>query len=100
MSTLEIIAVIVSVVGGLRAIEYVYEKITRAHDRAKEWDRFEENDTEIRAKIQQMQAEQCMLTYCMFATLDGLHQLGCNGKVSEARNELNKFMNKQAHEVD
>lgn len=97
MEALEIIAVIVAVVGGLKALEWIYEKFTGAHDRAQKWDGYEKEDSEINAKIQQIQAEQCMLTYCMMATLDGLHQLGCNGKVTEARTELDKFMNKQAH---
>lgn len=97
MSILEIIAVIVAVVGGLKAIEWVYKKITTAHDRAQKWDSSEDRDSEINAKIQQIQAEQCMLTYCMMATLDGLHQLGCNGKVTEARGKLDKFINEQAH---
>lgn len=100
MSTLEIIAVIVAIVGGLKAVEWIYEKVTGAHDRAQKWDDAEKADSEINSKLQQIQAEQCMLTYCIMATLDGLHQLGCNGKVTEARTELDKFMNKQAHGVD
>ena len=99
MEALEVIAVIVAVVGGLKAVEWVYQQITTTHDRAQKWDNSEARDTEINAKIQQIQVEQCMLTYCMMATLDGLHQLGCNGKVTEARTKLDKFMNMQAHNV-
>lgn len=54
-------------------------------------------DTE--AKLQEIRAEQCMMTYCMSAVLDGLHQLKCNGPVTEARNELDKYLNKQAHQI-
>lgn len=97
MTTLEIIAVIVAVVSGLKAIDWIYEKLTNAHDRAQKWDSADEKDSEFNARIQQIQAEQCMLTYCMMATLDGLHQLGCNGKVTEARSKLDKFINEQAH---
>lgn len=97
MDALEIIAIIVAVVGGLKAIEWAYGKMTDAHDRAQKWDGSEDRYEEITTKVQQIQAEQCMMTYCMMATLDGLHQLGANGKVTEARETLDKFMNKQAH---
>lgn len=71
-------------------------KIENAHKYAT--DALKEIQTDTDAKLQEIKAEQCMLTYCMMATLDGLHQLGCNGKVTEARSELDKFMNKQAHD--
>lgn len=51
------------------------------------------------AKLQEIRAEQCMITYCMSAVLDGLHQLNCNGPVTEARNKLDKYLNKQAHQL-
>ena len=97
MDALEIVGIIVAVVGGLKAVEWLYGKLTNAHDRAQKWDEYEDKDKDINSKIQQIQAEQCMLTYCMMATLDGLHQLGCNGKVTEARTKLDKFINQQAH---
>jgi len=87
------LGVIVAIAAGIAAIVALYKYITYAHDRAMKWDDTEE-------QIKEIKAEQCMLTYCMMATLDGLHQLGCNGKVTEARSELDKFMNKQAHGVE
>lgn len=44
--------------------------------------------------------ELCMLTYCMQAVLEGLHQQGCNGPVTEAREKLSKYVNKAAHHMD
>lgn len=158
---LELIAIVVSVVGGIKAVDYVVDKINKRHDKnqkidsngedikrcnermdhiereMKEYahsveadlrsanldsikrchDRIDEltNKLEESIKISEealtrqkedfilsykdMKEEQCMLTYCMMATLDGLHQLGANGPVTEARDALDKFMNKQAHEV-
>lgn len=89
---LYILGIIVAVVAGIAAISTLIKWINESHDKKQKYDTYEE-------KLKQIQAEQCMLTYCMMATLDGLHQLGCNGPVTKAREDLSKFMNKQAHEV-
>lgn len=72
-------------------------KIEAAHQNATNALKDIQNDTD--SKLQEIKAEQCMLTYCMMATLDGLHQLGANGPVTEAHQKLDKFMNKQAHDI-
>lgn len=109
-SVLEFLGILVAIVGGVGAIIAIVRWITSLHDKNQKYDGYDKrideveqkiNDThsETEAKLQQMQAEQCMLTYCMMATLDGLHQLGCNGEVTRARSKLDKWMNKQAHGV-
>lgn len=57
----------------------------------------EKMQTDIDAKFQQISSELCMLSYCVGATLDGLKQLNCNGKVSEAKEKMDKHLNQQAH---
>jgi hypothetical protein len=57
-----------------------------------------DNHTDTEAKIQEVRAELEMLTECMYATLDGLHQLGCNGKVTETRTMLNEYLIRRAHD--
>lgn len=59
--------------------------------------RLEEMQTNMDAKLQQISSELCMLSYCVGATLDGLKQQGCNGKVSEAKEKMDKHLNQQAH---
>lgn len=90
---LAVLGVLVAVVGGISAIITLYKYLTGAHDRVQKWDEYDK-------QIKQVRNEQYMLTYCMQATLDGLHQLGCNGKVTEARAKLDEHMNAQAHGVD
>lgn len=60
--------------------------------------KIDENQIDVEAKIQEVRAEQEILTECMYATLDGLHQLGCNGKVTEARSMLDQYLIKRAHD--
>ena len=50
------------------------------------------NHTETEAKIQEVQSEILILTECMRAVLDGLHQLNCNGRVTEASAKLDNYL--------
>lgn len=87
---LQILGIIVAIVGGCAAIKAIITFITSIHDRNQKIDGFEKS-------IKEIKDEQCMLTYCMLATLDGLGQLGANGPVTESRQKLSKYINKQAH---
>ena len=58
-----------------------------------------ELQTDNMAKMQSVMSEQCMQTYVLQAVLEGLHQLHCNGPVTEAREKLSKYINKQAHDL-
>ena len=49
-------------------------------------------------EISSIKKEQCLICYCILATLDGLKQLGANGNVSDAYQKLEKHLNKTAHE--
>lgn len=60
--------------------------------------KIDKNQIDVEAKIQEVRAEQEILTECMYATLDGLHQLGCNGKVTEARSMLDQYLIRRAHD--
>ena len=110
--------------GFYKVIMEIIHTITTRHDKEQKWSKWEENlqrerdkiyerydnklseiedrintnhaDTE--AKIQQTQSELFILTECMSAVLDGLKQLNCNGKVTEAKNNLDTYLIKRAHE--
>ena len=55
------------------------------------------NHTDTEEKMQEIRAELFILTECMQGVLDGLHQLNCNGKVTEASEKLDAYLNKRAH---
>lgn len=105
---LKFIAILVAIWGGVKVIKEILDAINKRHDQVKKWESYDQQISEVKAsieelktdqnaKIQQIQAEQCMQTYVLQAVLDGLHQLHCNGKVTEASNKLDKYINKQAH---
>ncbi len=49
------------------------------------------------AEIQAIQRELTVVCRGMFACLDGLKQMGCNGTVTAARSELETHLNESAH---
>lgn len=87
---LEIIAIISAVWGFYKIAIEIIKAITEKHDREQKWDEYD-------SQIKVIRKEQCLITYCMMATLDGLTQLGANGEVTVARDKLHKHVNEQAH---
>ena len=53
----------------------------------------EKNDNDIKA----IKEEQSILTKGVLACLKGLHEQGCNGPVTEAIENIEDHINKQAH---
>lgn len=109
--------------GGVAIIVKCVKNINENHDRVQKYDNYdarindlskkydalekkfddqfeklqEEIQTNIDSNFHQIQKELCLLSYCVGATLDGLKQLNCNGKVSEAKEKMDKHLNQQAH---
>lgn len=53
----------------------------------------EKNDTDTKA----IKEEQSILTKGVLACLKGLKEQGCNGPVTEAIQDIEEYVNKQAH---
>lgn len=90
---LKVIGVLVALWGFYKVIIEIIEKINEKHDQVQKWDEYDK-------QIREIKEEQCMLTWCMLAALEGLIQLGANGEVTEAKDKLRKHLNKSAHGVD
>lgn len=88
---LQVAGILVAAWGGYKVVLEIIGRINTKHDQVQKW---EEYDKEIKS----IKSEQCILTQCMFATLDGLHQLGANGEVTKTRNMLEAHLNDQAHQ--
>lgn len=56
--------------------------------------------TDYEAKIQDVKVEQFIQTECMRAVLSGLRQLNCNGPVTKAKEMLDLYLSKSAHDID
>lgn len=62
--------------------------------------KFIENNKKQNAEIKKIKNEQTLTMYALRACLDGLKQQGCNGKVTEAINKIDKYLNQTAHADD
>lgn len=110
--------------GFYKIIMEIVEAVTKRHDKEQKWGEWEENlqkerdkiyerydnklaeieermnlnHTDTEQKLQETRSELFILTECMAAILDGLKQLECNGKVTEAKENLDAYLIKRAHE--
>ena len=87
-----LIGAIVTIGGFLFAIFKWFTKQEKPHKEIEELRHTHESD------IEALKEELCVLNFATLATLDGLKQLGCNGEVTKAYNDLAKHINKQAHD--
>lgn len=117
-------AIIVGIWGFIKIISEIVTVINARHDKEQKWgewevnlqeerdkiyerydaklaemeEKIDNNHADTEAKIQQTRSELYILTECMAAVLDGLKQLNCNGKVTEAKENLDAYLMKRAHE--
>ncbi len=99
---IHIAVIIMAVWGFYKIVMEIVHAITARHDKEQKWNEFEQkidsNHADTEAKIQQTQEDLYILTECMSAVLDGLKQLNCNGKVTEAKQTLDAYLIKRAYE--
>lgn len=48
-------------------------------------------------EIEHVKREMGVICYGVLACLDGLKQMGCDGNVTQAKNDLEKYLNQSAH---
>lgn len=84
-----------AVIGGLLVAIYKFYK--RPQELSGEIKSLAERHNEDIKKINE---EQCLMMYGLLACLKGLKEQGCNGPVTEAINKIEKYLNKQAHDMD
>ena len=63
-------------------------------------EKLEDEVDELKTELARVKKEDSIIIYALRACLDGLHQQGCNGAVTEAMNELDKHINKAAHDIE
>ena len=87
---------------GLSDVDEVRKQIVKRYDERLDElktdleTKIDDNATDTNAKMQEMQSEIFILTECMRAVLDGLHQQGCNGEVTKTRERLDSYFVRKA----
>ncbi len=87
--------------GFIKIVREIISAVNERHDKEQKWDEYEDRlkkeRQEIDEKLNQTTAELFILTECMSAVLDGLKQMGANGAVTDAKNNLDAYLIKRAH---
>ena len=63
-------------------------------------DRVEQRVAILEQENRSIKKENTLVIYALGACLDGLHQQGCNGKVTEAIDKISKYINNAAHDQE
>ena len=63
-------------------------------------DRVEQRVASLEQENRSIKKENTLVIYALGACLDGLHQQGCNGKVTEAMEKISKYINNAAHDQE
>lgn len=99
---------IIGLAGFVTALTVLVGVIRNWFKQTDKWDGYDKQITDMNASISDLKVEvndsiqilrdeQYMQTRVLFAVLDGLHQLHCNGEVTKASNELNDYLNRTTH---
>ena len=90
----EIIGACSVILGLIIGVYKLYDKLTD------KLDALEQRVAALEKENHQIKKENSLVIYALGACLDGLHQKGCNGKVTEAMETISKYINKAAHDQD
>lgn len=94
-----VIGVFVGIVGGIATVcglIYAFVRwLLRQNKQSTDIEALRKHHEDDQNKLKE---ELCVITYALFAALDGLKQQGCNGAVTSAHEMLQKHINKSAHD--
>lgn len=90
ITTAAVIAAIIAIIGYYNK---VYSWVKHQEEQDERMDRIEKSDATERKEL-------TLIVYALSACLDGLGQLGANHTVPVAKDKLDKYINKQAHQQE
>ena len=90
----ELIGACSLIIGSVIAVYKLYDKLL---DRV---DKLEDKISELESELNRVKKEDTLVIFALRACLDGLHQKGCNGKVTDAIKMIDKHINKAAHDQE
>lgn len=95
---------IIKLAGIITALSVIFGVIIGGY---KMYDKLIDSNKELERRVTTLEREKnsikkenTLVIYALGACLDGLHQQGCNGKVTEAMEKISKYINNAAHDQD
>ncbi len=83
-----VMLILTTIIGGYKLYDKLLDRL----------DKLEQRVGELETELNRVKKEDSLVIYALRACLDGLHQQGCNGKVTEAIQMIDKHINKAAHD--
>jgi len=108
---MELLATVISIVVGIATIgsllfaasKWIMMRDVYNKEHKKEYEALkiesETQDEKINLRLYNLEKENAVIVYSLLACLDGLKQLGANGNVTKAHEDLEKHINLQAHDI-
>ena len=78
------------IIGGYKLYDKLLDKLSELERRVAALEQEKKN----------IKKENALVIYALGACLDGLHQQGCNGKVTKAMEKISKYINNAAHDQE
>lgn len=88
---------IIGAAGLVSAVLVLLGGLVSIYKTARKWEKQTEEIQEIKNKQKDISEQQYLQLEVLDAVLDGLHQLHCNGKTTEAANKLDDYMKRKAN---
>lgn len=91
---------IIGLAGLLTALTVLFGFIHNTTKQIDKWNGYDKTIKKINKSMAKLRNEQYVQITTLYAVLDGLKQLNCNGKVTEAKNELDTYIAKLAYSFE
>lgn len=88
---------IISLSGLVTALGVLFTFLHNTTKQIDKWNGYDKTIKKINKSMAKLRNEQYVQITTLYAVLDGLKQLNCNGKVTEAKNELDKYITNLAY---
>lgn len=88
---------IIGLAGLVTALTVLFGFIRTTTKQIDKWNSYDNTIKKINKSMAKLRNEQYVQITTLYAVLDGLKQLNCNGKVTEAKNELDSYIAKLAY---
>ena len=76
------------IIGGYKLYDRIIDRM----------DDIDKRVSDLEKETKRIKKEDRLVIFALRACLDGLHQQGCNGKVTEAIEEIDNYINDAAHD--
>ena len=91
---------IIGVAGLISAVGVIIGLVINTYKQIEKWNAYDTQIKDVGKEISALKTEQYLQIQTERAIIDGLHQLGCNGRTTEAAEKLDDYLARKSHDVE